>query len=437
MTSRPSAGGALAAIALAVALSAAAADSPPETVTLAQALELLESQNPDSRAAALDVADAEAERIAARLYANPTLAVDAFNLPVGRTNPPGLSASQAIGATARLDQPLSLWGKRRLRMESADAGVSAARQRQRDAMRELRAALKQAFAEALYDRRLLDFAAENQKRYQTVVDLNERRFRSGDLSEAELRKIELESLKYLSETEGARRSLAESTARLGRLVGAGRAVTAAGELAAAEVPLDRAEIRQTAMRRRPDLAALERERDRAELELRLARRERLPDVTVGADYTSSQFQIGGNLRNSVGFGFSVPLPIFNRNQAEVAKAEVALRRAENELARLRLDVEEEVSDAVTAYETAQRLRRTFESGYLERAELARHAAEASYRSGGASLIELLEAERTYAATQTEHLESIFRCRAALIEVEKATGGDLTDDAAAAPAAPRR
>jgi outer membrane protein, heavy metal efflux system len=395
-----------------------------DAVTLDQALQRLETQNPDTLAARLQIAQAEAERIAARLYANPTLSADADNIVVGRSTPQGLSIGQTIGSTVRLDQPLVLWGKRGLRIEGAELGIAAAKDQEQDTLRQLRSGVKDAFYHAVHDQRLVTFASENQERYQKVIALNERRFHSGDISEVEFRKVELENLKYLTDAEEARRSLSESTQLLGRLIGADHPAAPVGELAAPDLAIDASTLTSVAMENRPDLAALQRTREQAALALETARRERYPDVTLGADYTRSQFVTAGDNRNTIGFGFSVPLPVLNQNQGEIAKAEVALRQADTELARLRLDIIQDVHDALARYASAHRLRRTFEAGYLEHAKLSVDAAETSYRIGAVSLIELLDAERTYTATQTDYLDTVFAARSSLTALEKAIGKDL-------------
>jgi len=411
--------------ALLAGAAAHAQDTVPEQLTLPEALQRLRDANPDRIAAQLQIAAAEAERREAQLFANPTLSVDAANIPVGRTTPAGLSVGQTLVASSRVDQPLILWGKRRLRIAAADFGIAAAREQEHDALRQLTAALKGAFYRALHDERLLAFTTDNQQRYQKIVELNERRFRSGDISEVEYRKIELENLKFVTAAEEARRNLAEAQQLLGRLTGGDHAVAAAGELTGSSAAVDGPDLVAVAMQNRPDWAAAQHAREQADTALTLARRERLPDVTVGADYTHSQFVISGDNRNSIGFGFSVPVPLLNQRQGAIARAEVALRQADNDLARLRLDIAQEVHDAAERYTSAQRLRRTFESGYLEHNKLTVTAAETSYRIGAASLLELLDAERTYTETQTDYLDTVFAERASLADLEKAIGTDLS------------
>jgi cobalt-zinc-cadmium efflux system outer membrane protein len=211
------------------------------------------------------------------------------------------------------------------------------------------------------------------------------------------------------------------------LIGVEHLVVASGELAAPNVAVDDVGLVDAAMDNRPDVAALQRAREQADLALQLARRERYPDITVGADYTHSEFVVSGDNRNIIGFGFSLPLPVLNQNQGEIAKAEVAMRQAENDLARLRLDIAQEVHDALERYHSLQRVRQVFESGYLDRARLTVTAAETSHRAGAASLIELLDAERTYTATQTDYLDTLFAARSSLNNLEKVIGKELAAD----------
>jgi cobalt-zinc-cadmium efflux system outer membrane protein len=396
----------------------------PEAVTLSQALELVESQNPDMQAARLQVAQAEAQRVLARQLPNPTLGTTLGNIALSQTQPPGLSVSETIQTGIALGQPLILWGKRGLRIEGADAGIAAAHGQERDALRQLRAAVKDAYFRALRDDRALAFATENERRHRDVVALQARRFRSGDISEVDFRKIEVEGLRFLSDLEDARRSSAEDQNLLGRLVGADRPVTALGEPVAPVIPEDPDALIQQAQTHRPDLLALERSRAQAALALQVAKRERYPDVTVGATYLNDQWTRGGDMRNTIGLGLSVPLPLLNQNQGSIAQAEVALRQADTQLNRTRLDIVRDVRDALAAYRSARALREKYETGYLERSHVTLTGAEASYRAGAASLIDYLDAERTYTATQLNYLDTVLAMRVGTAAIELAVGEDF-------------
>src|SRR5262249_27866898 len=144
----------------------------------------------------------------------------------------------------------------------------------------------------------------------------------------------------------------------------------------------------------------------ADAALRLARAERWPDVTVGVDYTHSEFLVSGDLPDTLGTNFSVPLPLFDRNQGAIVRAEAEALSARRDVDRLRLEIPQEVRSAVTRYRVARDLVRRFQDGFLRQASEARDAAEVSYREGAVSLLEFLEAERAYVQTVRDRLQAL-------------------------------
>src|SRR5439155_18832916 len=126
-----------------------------------------------------------------------------------------------------------------------------------------------------------------------------------------------------------------------------------------------------------------------------ARAERWPNVTVGVQYTHDEFQVAGNLANSLGANFSLPLPLVNRSQGEIQRAEAEALIARREVQKLRLGIPQEVRTAVTNYTVADERVRRFEEAFLRLSEDARRAAEVSYREGTISRLEYVHAERTF------------------------------------------
>src|SRR5262249_39673740 len=153
-----------------------------------------------------------------------------------------------------------------------------------------------------------------------------------------------------------------------------------------------------------------------------ARREALPDVSLGVAYTHSGFQVSGDDPNTLAVNLSLPIPIFDRNQAGVGRAELAIRRAENEASRVELIVRRDVAGAGRRVERAQALLAVYEAGgMLNRAEAALDVAEKSYRAGAISLLELLEARRTYIDTQASYLRAQHDLRQSLVDLSHSVG----------------
>src|SRR5262249_43211103 len=141
--------------------------------------------------------------------------------------------------------------------------------------------------------------------------------------------------------------------------------------------------------------------------------------TVGLSYTHSEFTVSGDLPNQLGTTFSVPLPVFDRNQGEIVRAESEAAIARHQSDRLRLEIAQEVRAAVERYTIAPARVHRFEDGFLRQAREARQAADVSYREGAVSLLEFLEAERTYIATERDRLDALRDLDTAAAEITKA------------------
>src|SRR5262249_48123625 len=129
-------------------------------------------------------------------------------------------------------------------------------------------------------------------------------------------------------------------------------------------------LEETALRVRPDVRALQAEQQRAERALQAEQREAFPDPSLGISYTRDHFTVSGDNPNTLALTLSFPVPIFNRNQAGVAKARIDLRTVENDQERLHLTVREEVREAARHAERSHALLAVFEGGMLEKADTA-------------------------------------------------------------------
>jgi outer membrane protein, heavy metal efflux system len=420
-------------------------------LTQEEAVAIALQRNRDVIAARLEIEGAELDVVAARVYPNPTLSYALGNLVLGKANPqepanvnPGFFGQpvQSVGVT----QVLDLWSKRGARTSVADEGVTRRRLLTEDALREIAYAVRSAFADASREQSERDLAREVAARYADTVRLSQSRFRAGDISEAELRKIELEGLRYGNAVVDAEMEWEVSRQKLAALMGlsSSREIPERVTDGEARPVFDAARLAADALERRPDLRAAGASRKVAEAEVAAARREAYPDFEVGASYNHSGFQISGDNPNTLGVSLSLPLPIFDRNQAGIGRAALDVRRADNDKERLQLAVEHEVTEAVRRAARAQELLRIYEgdvgagpvtpvppplatsathdtSGMLKRAEIALLVAEKSYKAGATTLLDLLEAQRTFLDTRAQYLRVLYDFRQAAIDVTHAVG----------------
>jgi cobalt-zinc-cadmium efflux system outer membrane protein len=430
---------------LALMLAGAGGIANGQSLTMDQAVAIALARNRDVIAAKLDVEGAQLDVVAARIYPNPTFEYAVGNLVLGHGNPqtPAMVSPrffdqpvQSIGVTEVVD----VWAKRSARIRAASHGVEQRRWLTEDALRQIVYAVRSAFADVVREQSERDLAHEVVGRYAETVRLSQARFRAGDISEADLRKIELEGLKYDNDVIDSDMQLDLARGKLAALL----ALPSARDLPAdrlrepdARPAYDIARLTEAALDRRPDLRAATAAQGLAAAQLSAAHREIYPDISLGVTYTHDDFTISGDNPNTLALSLSLPLPLFDRNQANVGRARLDIRRAENDADRLRLAVAYEVAETVRRAARSQALLAVFEGapvagtmsatgtsdrgGMLSRAETALRVAEKSYKAGAISLLELLEAQRTYLETRAQYLRAVHDFRQAAIDVTHAVG----------------
>ena len=407
-------------MALVLVAAAAARAEEPLRVSLDDALALLRRQSPELLSSALQVRAAQGDVVTARLLPNPVLSAGVGNFPIGQTNPPGIGVGDTVVSSVGVAQEVPLWGKRGARITSASEKAAATEAQRQDLDRQLAFEVRSRFSALLEASERLRLARENLDRYRETVRVTAARVHEGDVSPAEGDKVALEQRTFEHEVDDAELDRREAVGALLPLLGVtAYDVEPIGELAPVTAPEDVNALIADALDRRPDLQAAERAQASADAALRLARAQAWPNVTVGLQYTHSQFTVSGDLPNQFGTSLSVPLPVFDRNQGDIVRAESEAAIARHDADHLRLLIPQEVRAAVERYTISQARVRRYADGFLRQARGARQAAEASYREGAVSLLEFLEAERTFNQTERDHLDALHDENAAAAEITKA------------------
>ena len=399
-----------------------AASAQQQSFTWEQIRDRFLATNPTLRAAVQSIESSRANEITAGLRPNPTFQNDTTSATIG------------------FYQEFEVGGKRSARLDSARIATAISRTDYDDARRTLVFNLRQAFVAALVAKSDLGFAHENLANFQKVVDLNRLMFEQGQLSRADFLKIELQTLQFQTDLEDATLALRTAKATLRALVGATNLppdFDVEGALRA--VPLDKnlADLQQLALANRPDLKSAETGREKASADSRVARAYRWPDPTLGASYLHTGNEIGGPSwfqpfypkglsSNAMGLAVaSVPIPIFNRNQGEVARTRSEQLRADSLAQAARNQVLQDVETAYASFESSRTRVQLFEQTYLSRTRESLDIEEFSFRNGAASVLDFLDAERTFRATQLAYRQELASYLTNLAQLEAAVGTPLT------------
>jgi outer membrane protein, heavy metal efflux system len=396
------------------ASSLAVAQQPLNRVSLEDALQLALKQNPTLMAQQAALFATKAGETTAALRPNPTMNFLAEQLQPGQSQ-------QDAQYTVNIGQPIELGGKRQRRIDSARAATQVATYQLDDARRQVILQVKSAFAGVLIAREQLSLAEANLKTLDDTERIQGLRAEKGDISELELLRIQVQRFTFARDAADARQALA--AARIALRTAAGSVNIAedfevVGDLDFKEVSLDRALLVQRAMDNRPDLRAADADRLRARADHRLARANAWWDITPQLEYQ----RIGPD--NTIGVGFSFPLRIFDRNQGEIARTQAEITRVDA----VREATALQVLAALDTDRQAALIQRehviSLRDVYLPKATQARDTVEYAYRRGGQSLLDFLDAQRSYRETALAHLQAFGAYLGALYQLEADIGGQL-------------
>jgi cobalt-zinc-cadmium efflux system outer membrane protein len=264
----------------------------------------------------------------------------------------------------------------------------------------------------------LDVTEQNLKSFQNTVDIGETQFRSGALSENDYLKIKLQLLQFQTDHESAQLARVQALSDLRQQIGY-ESVPAdygiIGQLEYTPVRVTLESLQMEALENRPDLRAAHEGVTAAGSQYELAKANGKQDVTLSANYSHV------NGINGSTFLASVPLAIFNRNQGEIARMRVAINQAQEQQIAARGQVLTDVKDAYEGLQTNFRVVDFYRSGYLEVSQKNRDISEYAYQRGAASLLDFLDAERSYRATQLNYRQALAAYVQSLEQLRQAVG----------------
>lgn len=380
------------------------AEEALSSLTLADARRLAFERNWDFLAARADLSFAEAARVAARAFPNPAL-----SLLVQKINTDGAPASTQFGNSffdrnydtiVALNQLVEVGGKRKARSASASAGLEAARARFADARRRLDAGVVRAYVAAVAARENARIATLSAESLARSAEIAGERFRAGEISASERDQVEIAAGRFEADIRTAEATALQATIGLEVLLGERRP---SGKIALTDAPdrvaawasalLEGPDLKRSPeelVEGRPDLRAAAASLERAEADWKLQKALRVPDPTFLVQYERQP----PDQRNTVGFGIVFPLPLLYRNAGGIRAAEVARESARRDLAQARARARSEVEAARVTHEAARKRRSLIQDRLLPKALAVRETIAFAYEKGGASVLALLEAERS-------------------------------------------
>jgi outer membrane protein, heavy metal efflux system len=397
----------------------APAPPPSVVVTIDQAIELAKKNNPSLQAARMGIQQDQAQEITANLRPNPLLSLDAQYLPLFS---PDQFSGTYIDETAQFDAGVGYLfergKKRQHRLQAAKDLTSVTQSQVADAERVLVANVADQFVAALLAKSNFDFAVHLLQSYQQTVKIAEEQHTAGAMSKADLLKIQLQTLQFQTDVSMARIAKAQALALLRQDLGFDSVPAecdVAGELTHETLPLQLEDFQARALSLRPDLQASQRGIVAANSQVGLAKANGKQDFNLSFDYTHL------NSSNLGAFYFNIPLPIFNRNQGEIARTQYAVTQAQFLEKAVEQQVLTDVKNAYEAVRNSEDVVKLYDKGYLQQAQQSLDITQFSYQHGAASLLDFLDAERSYRTTELTYRQALATYMNALEQLRQAVG----------------
>ena len=396
-------------------------------LTLAQAIEYSLQNNGDLKSFRDGKGIRDAGKVRAGLLPNPSLEVEA-----GTGALTGSSAENSL--SLGLSQEFLLAGKREKRLNIADRELEMYRWQLADQERVLREEVKTAF----YDVILAEQRSTLADRYivlnRQLLDVTRERLTAGDIPELEMNLVKVE----LARSEGAKieveKALNQNQAKLltlmGRPLGEYPAIvgTFGTELSMTKKLV---ELKQLAHGKRPDLKAMEAEKTRGDADIILAQAERIPNMTAGLAFKrdATAIEVSGVEHKDtdyiIGLKLSMPIPVFDKNQAGVQEARAKRSSTESRLTAATRNAEREVETAYTSFMNAEKVLSLYKSNIVPQLEENLKLTQEAYRLGEVGILAVIQEQKKFFEVNEGYLTALHDRQAALVKLETAAATELT------------
>jgi cobalt-zinc-cadmium efflux system outer membrane protein len=388
-----------------------------------------EAANPTLIAGRIGIDQSKAAEITAYLRPNPNVVgtfdqIDPFTKqpPINGQGGNSYNPFRYALPSGAIDYLHERQHKRELRRDSAQQATTIANSLLADQERTLLFNLRGAFVQTLQQKAILALAQDNLSYYDQVLKVSRDRRQLGDIAQVDLDRLEMQRVQYETDLQTATVNLRTAKIQLLTLLNDHTPVErfdVTGPYDSPDQISGLEEFRKTALDARPDLKAAVQSIDKAKIDNRLAWANGSTDPTFSVDLARNP-----PIPVYLGVSITIPLRIFDRNQGEKARTQLDITRNQ----RLRDATEAQVfSDVDSAYATMNSnltLLKTYKANYLQRAMQVRDTVLFSYRNGGASLLDFIQAQQDYRSVRVNYLNLIGSYLTSAAQLNLAVGREV-------------
>lgn len=391
----------------------------PVKITLDQAIQLAIQHNHTLLAARTTIVQNQALEVQANVRPNPTLFTDWEYLPLVPVQG-GLPSylHDSTEGDLGLSYTFERGQKRQHRLQAAKDVTDVSRSAVKDNERTITFQVAQLYVNAQLAESTLDLAEQDLRSFQQTVEISQHQFQIGGMSENDFLQIKLQLVQFQQDVEAALLSKAQSLSDLRQQLGyesvpADYDIAEPLEYRPLQTKLD--DLQKQAVDNRPDLRAAVQGVTAAQSQYELAKANGKQDVTVSGNYSHV------NAISAFTFSVSVPLPIFDRNQGNIAQTHAAITQMQEQKKGTNGQVLTDVRDAYEGLISSDRVVKIFTGSAREDALKSRNISEYAYRRGAIALLDFLNAERNYRAVELAYRQAVAAYVTALEQLREAVG----------------
>ena len=367
----------------------------------------------------VNIADAGIQ--AAKVFPDPALSLSA-------TDNQQETLKMGYSFDAALDYTLELGGKRKARIRLAQSQKDLADAQLEDFFRNLQADAVIQYLSALKQKQLLEISVSSYNQMKQLADADSIRFKSGQISEIDAMQSKLEANTMWNELEQNRANYKNALVELSMYQGDKDFTvidSISGKLSYQKVDYNLSSLIVTAQNNRADLQAALFSKDVSAKTLQLARANRAIDlgINIGATHnTVSTNEIApAPAFTGLMAGISIPLKFSNSNKGVIKAAQFAAKQSEAGYEAVEMQISKEVMQAYHNYESACRQVEQFQTKLLSDAGTILKNKTYSYQRGETTLLDVLNAQRTYNDIYRDYCETLYNSMTALVELKRACG----------------
>ena len=409
----------LATLSAGLAYAQAAQPQPRVRITLDQAEHMALAHNRQLQADLTLISQSKANEITAGLRPNPVFGTDALFLPF--FSPSNLT-SDNLNNNSEFDAGVSykfeLYGKRKARINAAHAATAVTSSVVNNDERMLRYSVAAQFINVLYAESKLRFAEQDLATFDKSLTIGKKQYQAGSISHGSLLKLQLQRLLFQTDLTSAEVAVIQAKNNLRQLVGFDalpQDFDVIGKLQAKNPRRGLLDLEAAALKTRPDLQASRQFIKEAQSNYRVAKAYAHPDLGTTVDYTHL------SAMNDLSAYATIGIPIFDRNQGNIARAGAQITQANEQERAAQQLVLTQVRSAYAQEQSALQVVDLYRSGYLEEAQQSLSISRYAYLRGDTSLLNFLDAERSYRTVELNYRRALAQAMLSEQRVEEVVG----------------